>query len=126
MAIYPIVKGQKFSQKNAIPPRGSQPEPSAPPKTAPNDEGDLIDFGDGTTPDEAPRPAERSPDGHPPLDPSHKSTAEIQAMLASTGSRAKEGPLIDFHHDMEKSLPASTKRSDSDYESQDEFVDAQG
>jgi hypothetical protein len=48
----------------------------------------------------------------------------VQELLASTGSR-KDGPLIDFHHDMKSNLPGSIKRADS-IESDDEFVDAQG
>ena len=46
-------------------------------------------------------------------------------MLATTGVKARDGPLIDFHQDMQKSLPAKAKRSDTD-ESGDEFLDARG
>ncbi|GAB1310086.1 Oxysterol-binding protein OBPa [Madurella fahalii] len=126
MAIYPIVKGQKFSQKNMIPPRGSISEPSARSKETHPNEGDLIDFGEDKTPYETPLPSEQSRSEKPPLDQSHKSTSEIQTMLDSTGGRAKEGPLIDFYHELKKDLPVETKRSDSEHESQDEFVDARG
>ncbi|KAL2023452.1 hypothetical protein VTK56DRAFT_2448 [Thermocarpiscus australiensis] len=125
MAIYPIVKGQKFDHKNMIPPRATQSEASARPAEVSN-ERDLIDFGDDEPPSEVRQPSEqKSKDKpQPPLDPPHESTTEVQGMRSTTGSRAEEGPLIDFHEDVEKSLPASFKRSDSE-ESQDEFVDAQ-
>lgn len=61
----------------------------------------------------------------PPIDSSHGSTAEIQEMLSSTGTRADGGPLINFHKDMKKGLPTDLKRTDTG-ESNDEFVDAQG
>jgi len=126
MAIYPVVKGQQFNQTVVIPPRTSLSEPSARPKAAHNSEGDLIDFGgDGPAPAQ-PSPKEQPQPSRPqpPLDPSHPSTTEVQELLASTGSR-KDGPLIDFHHDMKSNLPGSIKRADS-IESDDEFVDAQG
>jgi hypothetical protein len=127
MAIYPIVKGQKFNQKNVIPPRASLSDLHARPKDTDGDEPDLIDFGDDSS--AAQQPSSMAQPRHtgnpPPLDPSHRSTAEVQEMLSSTGTRAKEGPLIDFHEDMKKDLPSSIKRTDS-AESDDEFVDAQG
>ncbi|KAK4116873.1 Oxysterol-binding protein [Canariomyces notabilis] len=125
MAIYPIVKGQKFSQENMIPPRVSPSGQSTQSKEPASDGGDLIDFGDDRSPYDTPQSSEQSLGEKPPLAPSHKSTSEIQKMLASTGTGNKEGPLIDFHNDMEKSLPSSVKRADSENESQDEFVDAQ-
>ncbi|KAK4097524.1 Oxysterol-binding protein, partial [Parathielavia hyrcaniae] len=99
MAIYPIVKGQKFNTQNAIPPRASQSDPSARPKELDGGQDDLIDFGD-----DSPAP---------------------QQEPSTTTHRAKNGPLIDFHDDMKKDLPGSAKRADST-ESDDEFVDAQG
>jgi hypothetical protein len=125
MAIYPIVKGQKFSKENMIPPRASPSGQSTQSKEPASDGGDLIDFGDDGSPYDTPQSSEQSLGEKPPLEPSHKSTSEIQKMLASTGTGNKEGPLIDFHNDMEKSLPSSVKRADSENESQDEFVDAQ-
>lgn len=115
MAIYPVIKGQRFNQKNVIPPRSSISDSASRPTDLHNHQepqsGDLIDFGDDKSP--------VSEQNKPPLDASHKSTAEIQAMLASTGTRAKDSPLVDFHDDMKKTLPNS-KEADSD----DEFVDA--
>jgi hypothetical protein len=127
MAIYPVVKGQKFRQKNVIPPRASLSDLNARTKEPHGDEHDLIDFGDDSPAAQHPSSTEQPQDtgNSPPLDPSHRSTAEIQEMLSSTGTRTKEGPLIDFHEDMQKDLPSSIKRTDST-ESDDEFVDAQG
>ncbi|KAH6651103.1 hypothetical protein F5144DRAFT_589409 [Chaetomium tenue] len=133
MAIYPIIKGQKFNQQNVIPPRASL-EVNEPPKDPPSAAGDLIDFGDSEpTPQpplakEQPPAAEEQPQtpaNPPPLDPSHPSTTEIQEMLSETGSQAKDGPLVNFHGDMKKNLPGSAKRTDSTA-SEDNFVDAQG
>ncbi|KAK4129329.1 Oxysterol-binding protein [Parathielavia appendiculata] len=126
MAIYPIVKGQIFNQKNAIPPRASH-DHSGRPKDLDGGQYDLIDFGDDSPAQQQASSRKQSPSqgNSPPLDPSHRSTAEIQEMLSSTGARANEGPLIDFHEDVKKDLPSSIKRPDS-IESDDEFVDAQG
>jgi hypothetical protein len=101
MAIYPILNGQKFSQKNAIPPRGSMSEPHGRPR-------DLHSAGDSSAaqqPLNVPAPV---PEGQP---------------LPATG--AKEGPVIDFHEDMKRDLPENLKRTVS-ADSEDEFVDAQG
>ncbi len=128
MAIYPIIKGQKFNQTIAIPPRNSLSEPSDRPKDLDGGEDNLIDFGDDSPAPQQTPPKEQAQPSVPhaplPLDSSHPSTADVQAMLASTGSR-KEGPLIDFHQDLNRDLPSSVKRTDST-ESDDEFVDAQG
>jgi hypothetical protein len=141
LAIYPILKGQKSSTVNAIPPRGSVSGPSShhiatekPPQDQPVAEkrDDLIDFGQNDSSPPAPSQRETQPEitpdakpeNRPAIDPSHKSTAEIQSMLSETGSRAPGGPLIDFHQDMKTSLPAGFKRADT-AESSDEFVDAQ-
>ncbi|KAK1834816.1 Oxysterol-binding protein-like protein OBPalpha [Podospora conica] len=120
MAIFPIVKGQKWEPKHVIPPRT--------PSQAPHPDGHLVDVSDAphTLP---PSVTERSePETlkpKPPLDSSHASTTEIQQMLSSTGTRAQGGPLIDFHKDLQKGLPTDLKRTDTE-ESKDEFVDAQG
>lgn len=132
MAIYPVVKGQKFEQKIVIPSRASLSESR--PQTVRSGQGNLIDFSD-----EKPAPKERKVSEQttstkasehsirekPPLDPAHGSTVEIQKMLASTGDRAKDGPLIDFHDELKKTLPAHVKRANTD-ETDDVFVDAQG
>jgi hypothetical protein len=137
MSIYPILKGQQFDHKNAIPPRHSPSEPKDRQKE-PNGEGggDLIDIGDDKATAPPPQPSseeqgqgqnqEQNKGYRPPIDPSHNSTSEIQEMLSSTGSRTKEGPLIDFHEDMKKDLPGSSIKRTNTAESEDEFVDAQG
>lgn len=132
MAIFPIVKGQKWEAKNVIPPRASISGPAAPtPSSSKLDEGDLIDFGQNESSTEHQELTEGQKKGElqsetkPPLDSAHNSTAEIQQMLASTGTRAPQGPLVDFHQGMKKSIPSKPKRVDTD-DSNDEFVDAQG
>ena len=100
MAIYPVIQGQEFDHKNAIPPRASVSE-LRPQPAGHSGDGDLIGFGGG------------GPAAQQPL------------LDSSAGSSAKEGPLIDFHQDMKKDLPSSIKRTDST-ESDDEFVDAEG
>lgn len=108
LAIYPIVAGQKASQKNAIPQRASFTETST--AASASASGDLIDFG--------------QEDSAAPIDAGHKSTSEIQSMLLATGDKAPEGSLIDFHDDLQKELPpAGIQRSDTG-ESHDDFVDA--
>jgi len=104
MAIYPIIKGQQFSQKNAIPPRASFSEPHAGPKDLHSDGGDLIDF------------AAESPPSQLPL---------AKTPQAAPGTGANDGPLIDYQEDLKRDLPDSLRRIDST-ESEDEFVDAQG
>ena len=144
------MKGQKPDRRNVIPPRGSitgLSSHAAPPAHHPADEhpvenhpteqrplqppaaddgGDLIDFGQN---DAAPPPVSKQsepqtqPESRPPIDANHRSTAEIQSMLSQTGAPAPGGPLIDFHQDMKKTLPAGLQRADT-AESNDEFVDA--
>ncbi|KAK4231798.1 hypothetical protein QBC38DRAFT_465597 [Podospora fimiseda] len=125
MAIYPIVKGQRLEHKIVIPPRTSLSDQAARPPTSPGKDGDnLINLKD-EKPSSAPVTSpETKPAGpKPALDSAHESTTEIQAMLAATGTRAKEGPLIDFHKDMKKGLPRSNTDDSHD---DDDFVDARG
>ncbi|KAK0735010.1 Oxysterol-binding protein [Lasiosphaeria miniovina] len=127
MAIYPIVKGQKWENPMVIPSRGSMSRPTSSSASVPRKgsfsqgDGDLIDFGQR---DSSSTGQKQAP---PPLDPSHRSTTEIQTLLSATGRTDAHGggPLIDFHEDLKSSLPADLKRTDTD-ESNDEFVDAQG
>lgn len=129
MAIYPIVKGQRFVEKNPIPPRTPLVSPSkeAHPPVLTADHERLDHHDEPTTAKEpvamTKEPVDTAPKVHPPLDSSHESTTEIQTLLAATGTVAKEGPLIDFHDDMKKDLPAIKKVDSQD--SHDEFVDAQ-
>ncbi|KAL0474464.1 hypothetical protein QR685DRAFT_429944 [Neurospora intermedia] len=121
MAIYPILKGQRFVEKNTIPPRTPVASPSKeahPP--VPTIDHEKLDHEEAAA---EPEPVDTAPKVHPPLEPSHESTTEIQKLLVATGAVAKEGPLIDFHEDMAKDLPP-IKKVDTD-DSHDEFVDAQ-
>ncbi|CAP59963.1 uncharacterized protein PODANS_1_2870 [Podospora anserina S mat+] len=148
MAIYPIIPGQKCEKRIVIPPRASFSESR--PQTAHSNDSNLINLNnDGPSADDSRAPAltptlptkisedsmstkassvslEQIQGEKPPLDPNHRSTAEIQTMLAATGDKAKAGPLIDFHDDMKKALPANPKRADTEDSQDDVFVDAQG
>ena len=122
MAIYPIVKGQKANQRNAIPPRGASfTGPSAHQAPEADGSGDLIDFGSDDKPTDLPAPMQATNSGQK-QDPKVESTGEISGLLKQTGTPASNGPLIDFHEDLRKGIP-SVKRSDTE-ESHDEFVDA--
>ncbi|KAK3328852.1 hypothetical protein B0H66DRAFT_539538 [Apodospora peruviana] len=128
MAIYPVVKGQVYNRRISIPPRarssfsGSSSQPTTAHSENSGGGGDLIDFGQN----DAAAPSPAAVEENPPLDATHKSTTEIQTMLSATGGKVHDGPLIDFHQDMQKNLPStSLKRADTS-ESNDEFVDAQG
>jgi len=126
MAIYPIISGQKWDPKHIIPPRTPSASTSEPVQPS-SGSGDLIDFGNDEALLSAKTEAKLSEtEVKPPLDSSHKSTAEIQKLLASTGAPAVGGPLIDFHKDMGKDLPtAGLKRTETE-DSGDEFHDARG
>ncbi|KAK4191771.1 hypothetical protein QBC35DRAFT_554579 [Podospora australis] len=134
MAIYPVIKGQKHEQRIVIPPRASFSESR--PQTARSEKSsNLIDISEEQAVPKERKTSEQSTSSKasehsigekPPLDPGHRSTAEIQTMLAATGDRARGGPLIDFHDDMKKSLPADVKRADTNDSHDDVFVDAQG
>lgn len=123
MAIYPIIPGQKPSDRNIIPPSSSAGNPQSaghPASEDKKDDDDLIDFGQN---DEQPAAAAPAPAAAPS---SRSGSKDISSMLKST-SREPEGPLIDFTGDMKKDLPAAPgmKRGDT-AESNDDFFDAQG
>lgn len=121
LAIYPIVKGQKASQRNAIPPRGTSfSGPSANQAPEAKGSGDLIDFGGDDNAADLPAPMQ--PTSGQKEDPKVESSGEISGLLKQTGTPAPNGPLIDFHEDLQKNVP-SIKRSDTE-ESNDDFVDA--
>lgn len=126
MAIYPVLKGQKSTSTNFIPPRGLNSGANVQSQPV-EQQNDLIDFGQNNDcPPAVQKPAEPAPGPQPEIDPHHKSTAEIQTMLSATGSPIlPEGSLIDFHEDLKKDLPqnGNIKRGDTE-ESHDEFVDA--
>lgn len=111
LAIYPILSGQKATAANPIPPRQTESAEAAAPAPKESLQNDLIDFGQSDAPSEPPKP----------VAPELESTGEISSLLKSTG-KSTEGPLIDFHHDLKKSVPAMS-RSDTT-SSNDVFVDA--
>jgi hypothetical protein len=133
LAVTPILRGQKATEKNPIPPPRTRSESytstkvlAKQPDPHPADEqGDLIDFGQnenhspGTSADL--QPAQMHNNGHPQQD--------LEATLRSTSQPPRtDSPLIDFHEDVKKSLPSSgltLRRQDTDSHSVDEFVDAQ-
>lgn len=131
MAIYPIIKGQKPSEQNFIPPRASASKPStaeAPAAEAPapdNGGGDLIDFGQDDAP--APVPAENPAVAAQAAKKDNMHSSEIRHMLEDTGKPAPDGPLIDFAKDLKKDLPpakADLKRSETG-DSNDVFFDVE-
>ncbi|KAJ0313644.1 hypothetical protein COL516b_000584 [Colletotrichum fioriniae] len=131
LAIYPILPGQKPSTTNAIPPHKPSTTREAPaPAPAPVAQqhvggNDLIDFGDAPatipTAPTATAPAVQPPINTPPPagQEARSGSKDIEGMLNSTGTQAKEGPLMDFT-DMKKSVPP-LKRAD---ESNDSFHNA--
>ncbi|PQE19889.1 oxysterol-binding protein [Rutstroemia sp. NJR-2017a BVV2] len=153
LAVYPILPGQKFSEKNQIPPQYHQPEQAKAPEQVP-----------APTPVSAsapaPAPAPPAPAAVPvPAAPlqaqenlidfnadsptvshtanSHSAQTEnnqqkdLENTLQSTSTSQAQHGLIDFHDDLRKDLPtgeensATLKRQDTDTQSLDEFVDAE-
>lgn len=140
------MSGQKFHEKHPIPPphnrTASYNSISAPPAAAvqpPSQpaeaaQNDLIDFGQN----------ENSIPPAPPSGPVDLYAAQTQnggqqqkdlegrLKSTSTSSVNNQEPLIDFHQDLKKDLPTvgadghALKRQDTDTQSLDEFVDAQG
>ncbi|KAH8815080.1 hypothetical protein F5884DRAFT_771048 [Xylogone sp. PMI_703] len=119
LAVTPIVRGQKF-HREAIPPHHAQSQ-SVSRQVSHDPQGeatheDLIDFGQNdsnTVPAQTAKPT------------------DVEKALMSTGHVAPQGSLIDFHEDMKKDLPSGAsdqklKRQDTDTQSVDEFVDAEG
>ncbi|KAJ4419884.1 Oxysterol-binding protein OBPa [Gnomoniopsis sp. IMI 355080] len=117
LAIYPILAGQKSSSID-IPSRQAETKSAAAPDPAKSAHDDLIDFGQDNTPAQPPQPQR-------PVAPLHshvESTGEISGLLQSTGKPAADGPLLDFHHDLQKTVP-DIRRSDTTG-STEAFVDA--
>lgn len=116
MDIYPIVDGQKPRSANAIPPRPHSDEPPA----AQPKEDELINFGhDGQPTTDLPKAIARP--SVEKSDPKFESTGEISGLLKSTGDNASQGPLLNFHEDLKKSIPGLRREDTSDSQ---EFVDA--
>ena len=131
LAVTPILRGQVHTEKNPIPPPhhrsssyASTKSPTTshapPPSTGDND---LIDFGqnDGTSD----LPANLHP--AQAVNPEHQ---QLEQTLRETSTEQKPqgSPLIDFHDDLKRDLPAggSLTRQDTETSDVDEFVDAEG
>jgi len=151
LAVTPILRGQKSNEKNPIPPPHTRSESYTSNHAAPASENqqsqpshgnDLIDFGqsDGTPSTNAATPI-----------PAYQAPADLQAaqtvnggqqqkdlentLRSTSNERTNGGALIDFSDDLKRDLPtvdangkkyAPLKREDTDTQSLDEFVDAEG
>lgn len=140
LAVTPIIQGQNFQEKNPIPPPRNRTasynsvtgpaEVQQPSEPAPATQNDLIDFGqnDGSTIPPAP------PSGPADLHAAQTQNGgqrqkDLEGKLKSTSTSSVNNTdsLIDFHQDLKKDLPtAALTRQDTDTNSLDEFVDAQG
>ncbi|KAF8866597.1 hypothetical protein BDZ45DRAFT_720145 [Acephala macrosclerotiorum] len=140
LAVTPIIRNQNFHEKHPIPPPRNRTasynsinSPSQPQST----QNDLIDFGQLDNNNSIP-PA--PPSGPANLHAAHtqnegQQQKELEGRLKSTSTSSvnnQDSGLTDFHQDMHKNLPAvgaddhALKRQDTDTQSLDEFVDAQG
>ncbi|KAM0252043.1 hypothetical protein ACHAP5_001368 [Fusarium lateritium] len=109
MAIYSIVKGQKSSQQNVIPPHSPSAKPAETATVQPVEnhiDENLINFDDTPAPAQPEQPAK--PEQSAPVEEAPKES-EIQVLLSSTGKPAN-GPLLDFTNDLKKDLPPSTQQ----------------
>ncbi|TVY41250.1 Oxysterol-binding protein-like protein, partial [Lachnellula subtilissima] len=135
LAVTPILRGQKFNEKNPIPKRNpsiistNTPAKAAPapalaaPAPAPTGESDLIDFGQNeTSAIPADLKAAQTENGG-------QQQKELESVLSNTSTSHADGkgkgPLLDFQ-DMTAALPAKQTllREDTDTHSVDEFHDA--
>jgi len=145
LAIAPILPGQKSSNKNVIPPPHQSAETHAPitdpalttiptpsKPQPPLEASDLIDFGQNDGAGAAPSNALAPPDLlAAQTENNGQQQKELEETLRSTSTGPKpeqQGSLLNFHSDLRKNLPAvaGLKRQDTDTQSVDEFVDAQG
>lgn len=88
------------------------------PTSAKSSHDDLIDFGQDNHPAQSSQPERPVASPHSNVE----STGEISGLLKATGKPAENGPLLDFHHDVQQNLP-DIRRSDTTG-STDAFVDA--
>jgi hypothetical protein len=133
LAVTPILRGQAHTEKNPIPPpqhRSSSYASTKSPITShapqpPTGDNDLIDFGQN---DEAPDlPANLHPTQAVKENPKHQKL-EQTLLETSTEQKPQGSPLINFHDDLKRDLPAgnSLTRHDTETSDMDEFVDAEG
>ncbi|KAI0102136.1 Oxysterol-binding protein [Nemania sp. FL0031] len=120
MAIYPILQGQVANHR-MIPPHHVPSSTTTNP--APDNGGDLIDFGQNDDPIPVETRSSAKVERH--------SSSDITNLLESTGQKV-DGPLLDFTGDLKRNLPSEKtktpqqmKRADTD-ESNDAFFDAEG
>ena len=154
LAITPILRGQKPSEKNPIPPPHQPSEPHAstlPPSTATpippsqsqpqtqrSEQSDLIDFGQH---DGASNPSPKTGPHEPPdllaaqTQNGGQQQKDLEAVLRATSNvpdvEDQGGSLNDFHEDIKRDLPVMGKgfgltRHDTETGDSDEFVDAEG
>ena len=155
LAVYPILPGQKPTEKNRIPPQHHQPTEQVNPVPVPA----PAPVSAAAAPVPAPLPPQEK-DKENLIDFSSESPAQYQhvpadlhaAQTQNNGQRQKDlehtlqststvqgqhqNSLIDFHDDLKRDLPAATEtpgaatstlyRQDTDTHSLDEFVDAEG
>ena len=142
LAVTPILKGQKPNQKNPIPLHRSESrtEPASMHKKTPVQEqalateGDLIDFGQNDPPAQPPTQQLQIPADLKPaqIENNGQRQKDLESTLRSTSTspppHGRQGTLIDFHNDLKKDLPDghALNRKDTDTDSLDEFVDAEG
>lgn len=108
------------------------PKENTPPQAAPSN--DLIDFGQSDDAQTQPAQAYHAPadlQAAQILNNSQQQKDLEKTLWSTSSSRANEGALIDFHDDLKKDLPDAhekgvLKREDTDTQSLDEFVDAEG
>lgn len=102
MAIYPVVAGQKPSQRNMIPPRASSDQLSR--TTSAQNRNDLVDLSQSHEPSSISETLENPVVDTTTEKSGSKHSNNIQELLEVTGQKS-EGPLIDFTGDMKKELP---------------------
>lgn len=131
-AIYPILPGQKASDRNAIPQHASAGNPTTTSHSDTHEApADLIDFSHNEPSAAAPVPAENPAVAAVAQGQPSKDSTEIRNLLSSTGEKAPDGPLLDFTSDMKSDLPKTQpgvhshlQRTQTE-ESNDDFFDAQ-
>lgn len=141
LAITPILKGQRPNEKNPIPLHRSESrtepasmrEKTPVQEQAPAEEDDLIDFGQNDAPAQPPTQQLQIPADLKAAQTENNGQRQkdLESTLRSTSTSPPprgQSTLIDFHNDLKEDLPDghTLKRKDTDTDSLDEFVDAEG